>query len=190
MNVALPRRAWIEILLRPLQFPLLLGRSPQESVDWNLEERHHDYIFHQVALPRRAWIEILSDRKKVASLKVALPRRAWIEILESYCFYCSSSVALPRRAWIEIVIALIIKSSWRSLSPGERGLKSKIIIKLFTITVVALPRRAWIEIILMLLSYLKIAGRSPQESVDWNIINITIMLIIFLSLSPGERGLK
>ena len=56
--VALPRRAWIEILNPNYIIFILLCRSPQESVDWNRLMVHYKQFSLHVALPRRAWIEI------------------------------------------------------------------------------------------------------------------------------------
>ena len=101
--VALPRRAWIEIQCFWAASISILGRSPQESVDWNLVHIEHFICLFLVALPRRAWIEISENTVAVLIVLSRSPQESV--------------------DWNQILYRVLVRSKVWSLSPGERGLK-------------------------------------------------------------------
>ena len=146
-NVALFRRAWIEIPLILPKIPAAARRSLQESVDWNLKMKKSGFKIVGRSLQESVDWNLATTRSIVADFGVALFRRAWIEINWIY-----SPFAEPR-----------------SLSSGERGLK----LGLESIVQMPLHRRSLQESVdwnnKCRWFNCRNNRRSLQESVDWNL---------------------
>ena len=154
-----------------------ISRSPCESVDWNCDNDDINiYSFMSLSLRERGLKLAISCGNN------ALIRRSPCESVDwnvSKPIIINSPVSRSPCESVDWNQQAVVILRWlaRSLSLRERGLKSTDVKNKLSVSAVALLARAWIEIHKYKISSFLISCRSPCESVDWNLVFVSLLSV-------------